>query len=253
MHFDQQREDCLTLNVWTAARKSGERRPVMLWIHGGAYTAGSGQGAPYDGNALARRGIVLVTINYRLGPFGFMAHPLLTKESGHAASGNYGLMDQIAALDWVRKNIGAFGGDASNVTIFGESAGAGSVCRLPLSPLARGLFQRAIAESGGAHRWVRLADAEKSGERFGNHLAAIRAKSTDEIMREAGFESDLFFGGGASYNPIIDGWVVREDPALTVTNGRQNDVPFLTGTNADEGTIFTLRLPIKTTQAFRDS
>jgi para-nitrobenzyl esterase len=250
--FPSQSEDCLTLNIWTAAKKPSERRPVMVWIHGGAYIAGSGTTRTYDGDALARRGIVLVTLNYRLGPFGFMAHPLLTKESGHQASGNYGLMDQVAVLHWVQKNIAAFGGDPSNVTIFGESAGAGSVCRLLVSPLANGLFQHAIAESGGASGSMRLADAEKIGLRFGNDLAVMRAKSTEEIMQEAGFKSDIFFGTGAGYTPITDGWVVREDPLLTFAEGRQNDVPILTGTNDDEGTIFTLRLPIKTVQAFRD-
>ena len=142
------REDCLYLNVWTAAKSAAERRPVMVWIHGGALVIGSPAVLSTDGAALARKGVVLVSINYRLGAFGFMAHPDLTKESAHHSSGNYGLLDQLAALQWVQKNIAAFGGDPRNVTIFGESAGSWSVNLLVASPLSKGLFHRAIGESG---------------------------------------------------------------------------------------------------------
>src|SRR5579864_3432542 len=142
----QMSEDCLYLNVYTAAKSSKEHRPVMVWIHGGALT--SGAGSLYDGEALAKKGVVVVTINYRLGVFGFLAHPDLTKESDRNASGNYGLLDQIAALEWVQKNIAAFGGDPKRVTIFGESAGSWSVNYLVATPLAHGLFQRVIGESG---------------------------------------------------------------------------------------------------------
>jgi para-nitrobenzyl esterase len=145
--FSDLSEDCLSLNVWTSA-KARERQPVMVWIHGGGFQAGGGSEPRHDGQAFARKGIVLVTINYRLGVFGFFAHPDLTRESGRNASGNYGLLDQIAALRWVQDNIAAFGGDLKNVTIFGESAGSFAVSALVASPLARGLFHKAIGESG---------------------------------------------------------------------------------------------------------
>ena len=142
-------EDCLYLNVWTTAKSPAERLPVMVWIHGGAFNIGSGSQPEYDGRNLAGKGVVVVTINYRLGPLGFLVHPLLSKESAQDTSGNYGLLDQIAALKWVQRNIAAFGGDPDRVTIFGESAGSKSVTLLMISPLSAGLFQRAIAESGG--------------------------------------------------------------------------------------------------------
>ena len=143
-----QSEDCLTLNIHTPAKAASERLPVMVWIHGGGFQAGAGAEPRHNGVAFARQGIVLVTLNYRLGVFGFFAHPELTRESGRGASGNYGLLDQVAALRWVRDNIAAFGGDSGNVTIFGESAGAFAVSALMASPLARGLFHKAIGESG---------------------------------------------------------------------------------------------------------
>src|SRR5213078_5008914 len=149
-------EDCLYLNVWTAAQSPSERRPVMFWIFGGAYTEGAGSSPHSDGEALARQGAVVVTFNYRLGPFGFFSHPELTKESGHTASGNQALMDALAALKWVQTNIAAFGGDPRNVTIFGESAGAALSAGLVGSPEARGLFRRAISESGA---WMALSMA----------------------------------------------------------------------------------------------
>ena len=149
-------EDCLYLNVWTAAVRAGARLPVMVWLYGGAYREGAGSSPHNDGEALARKGVVLVTFNYRLGPFGFFSHPELTKESGRNASGNQGLMDAITALQWVQSNIAAFGGDSKNVTIFGQSAGAAMVGGLVGSPVAKGLFQRAIAQSG---QWMGLGMA----------------------------------------------------------------------------------------------
>lgn len=148
-------EDCLHLNVWTPAKRSGTGRPVMVWIHGGGFGIGATCQTWFNGESLARQGVVIVTINYRLGPFGFLAHPLLSQESEQRVSGNYGLLDQIAALQWVKRNIAAFGGDPNCVTIFGESAGAASVCHLLVAPLAKGLFHRAIAESGGARAPIR--------------------------------------------------------------------------------------------------
>src|SRR5215472_8706488 len=166
-------EDCLYLNIWTPAKSAKDRLPVMVWIHGGGFTRGSANSRAYDGEALARKGAVIVTVNYRLGIFGFFAHPALSAESGHHASGNYALLDQIAALEWVRKNIAAFGGDSGKVTIFGESAGSWAVNALMASPLAKGLFQRAIGESGGSFSPMRtLADAEKAGERLATSLKA---------------------------------------------------------------------------------
>src|SRR5437870_1848350 len=187
-------EDCLYLNVWTAARSASERQPVMFWIFGGAYTEGAGSSPHNDGEALARHGAVVVTFNYRLGPFGFFSHPELTKESGHHASGNQALMDTIAALKWVQTNIAAFGGDPRNVTIFGESAGAAIAAALVGSPHTAGLFRRAISESGA---WMGLGiaamrtrqQAEQPAGRRGAPpppllpLEELRKKSTEEISR----------------------------------------------------------------------
>src|SRR6478736_2775821 len=165
-------EDCLYLNIWTPSKSAKDRLPVMVWIHGGGFTRGFSGTSSYNGEVLARKGAVIVTINYRLGIFGFFAHPQLSAESGHPASGNYALLDQIAALQWVQKNIAAFGGDTSRVTIFGESAGSWAVNALMASPLAKGLFQRAIGESGGLFSPMKtLAEAEKEGEKLGRLLA----------------------------------------------------------------------------------
>jgi para-nitrobenzyl esterase len=176
-------EDCLYLNVWTAAKSSLERLPVMVYIHGGGYRDGSGSGLVFDGEALAKKGIVLVTTNYRLGIMGFFAHPELTRESDHRTSGNYGLLDQMAALQWVQKNIVGFGGDRNRVTIFGQSAGSGSVLALMASPLTRGLFQRAIGESGGPPmgRNRTLKEAEEAGgnRQTGKGTAPDRWQRTD--------------------------------------------------------------------------
>src|SRR3954470_5438351 len=176
-------EDCLYLNVWRPAAAASERRPVVVFIHGGANTEGSGSVPVYDGTGLASKGLVVVTINYRLGPFGFLAHPELTKEAAYHASGNYGLLDQLAAVRWVKTNAAAFGGDPSRITIAGQSAGAFGVRNLLVSPLAAGQFHRAIAESGvsvsgpGAART--LADAEQDGVRF----AAAKGAATLAELR----------------------------------------------------------------------
>ena len=146
-------EDCLYLNVWTGAASANEKRPVMVWFFGGAFTEGAGSVPLYDGDALARKGVIVVTMNYRLGPYGFFVHPALTADSPHKASGNYGLMDMLASLRWVRNNIAAFGGDPRNVTVFGQSAGAMAIASLVASPESKGLFQRAISESGA---WMGL-------------------------------------------------------------------------------------------------
>ena len=227
-------EDCLYLNIWTPAKSADDRLPVMVWIHGGGFAHGTGAAAGYDGENLARKGVVVVTINYRLGIFGFLALPELTAESPQHASGNYALLDQIAALEWVQKNIAAFGGDPSRVTIFGESAGSVSVNALMASPLAKGLFARAIGESGGSFGPMpSLADAEKQGLQFASTLSvtqdvlkSLRAKPADELIK-AKANDDA--------QPIVDGWVLPQSIYSIFAEGRQNDVPIIVGNNANEG------------------
>lgn len=229
-------EDCLYLNIWTAAKSPDDHLPVMVWIHGGGFVRGTGAAIGYDGENLAQKGAVVVTINYRMGIFGFLALPELTAESPHRASGNYGLLDQIAALQWVRQNIAAFGGDPHLVTIFGESAGSQSVNVLMASPLARGLFARAIGESGGDFGLMtNLANAEQHGRQAAAALGAtqdvlksLRAKSADALL--AASDDDL--------DPIVDGWVLPQSVFAIFALGQQNDVPIIVGNNADEGTIF---------------
>ncbi|MHA4739845.1 carboxylesterase/lipase family protein [Dyadobacter sp. MSC1_007] len=226
-------EDCLYLNVWTQQQKDTKaRKPVIVWIYGGGFVSG-GSGAPiYDGEATARKGVVFVSINYRVGAFGFFAHPDLTKESGTNASGNFGLMDQIAALQWVKKNIAQFGGDPDNVTIAGQSAGSMSVNCLVVSPLAKGLFNKAIAESGAgfARNYPSLQQAEEGGtkaaESLGaNSIAALRNVPAEDILKKV----QAFRG------PIIDGYVLPESVAAIYNAGKQNPVTLLTGWNEDEG------------------
>jgi para-nitrobenzyl esterase len=240
-------EDCLYLNVWTAASKAGEKRPVFVWIHGGGFMSGSGDVPVYDGEGLASKGLVMVTINYRLGVLGFLAHPDLTKESPRHASGNYALMDMIAALEWVRKNIAGFGGDPGNVTIAGQSAGAFAVNYLVASPLAKGLFQRAIAESGGAFMPAQsLKDAEAAGVKIAEKegaktIAEMRAKPITQLVKG--------FGQGGMMPPIIDGWVIPADVHSLFAEGRQNDVPVLTGWNDGDSVMLG---PPPTAEKFRE-
>ena len=243
-------EDCLYLNVWTSAKSAKDRLPVMVWIHGGGFTRGSGVTRSYDGEVLARKGAVIVTINYRLGIFGFFAHPALSAESGHHASGNYALLDQIAALQWVQKNIAAFGGDPSRVTIFGESAGSWAVNALMASPLAKGLFHRAIGESGGSFSSMKtLADAEKDGAKLAESVASTPAAAAKEetgqkpasadilkTLRTRPAEELLKASDAETVRPMVDGWVLPQDIATIFAQGKQNDVPLIVGYNADEGT-----------------
>lgn len=227
-------EDCLTLNVWTAAT-AGADLPVMVWIHGGALTRGSGATASYDGSNLAQKGVVLVTVNYRLGVFGYFAHPELVDESDHGAAGNYGILDNIKALEWVQKNISAFGGDPDNVTIFGESAGSWSVNFLTASPLASGLFHKAIGESGARlDQRQSLQQAAAAGlalaESLDAHsLADLRDVPARELQNAA--VSNRFRTDG-----IVDGWSIPEQPFALFSDGKQNKVPILIGYNAEEGT-----------------
>ncbi len=238
-------EDCLYLNVWTGARSPNEKRPVLVWIYGGGFNSG-GSGCPiYDGEGLARKGIVFVSINYRVGPFGFFAHPELTREANYHASGNYGLLDQIAALKWVHEDIAGFGGDRNNVTIAGQSAGSMSVNCLVASPLAKGLFQRAIAESGASfsRNPMLLEAAEKVGTEAAGRLNAstlseLRAKSSEEIL-------GMQWHGG----PIIDGYVLPESIADIFAAGRQNRVDLLTGWNQEEGLMFG---PVRKAQEYME-
>jgi len=243
-------EDCLYLNIWTPAKSPKDKLPVMVWIHGGGFTRGYGGSRAYDGEALAGKGAVIVTLNYRLGIFGFFAHPALSAESGHHASGNYALLDQIAALQWVQKNIAAFGGDPARVTIFGESAGSWAVNVLMASPLAKGLFQRAIGESGGSFSPMKtLAEAESEGAALAVSLtltlaAGAKAEARDKssaqsilkTLRAEPAEGLLKASEAETVRPMVDGWVLPQDIATIFAQGKQNDVPLIVGYNADEGT-----------------
>jgi para-nitrobenzyl esterase len=224
-------EDCLCLNVWTAAKSATERRPVFVWIHGGGFNEGSGEVAVYDGEELSKKGLVVVTINYRVGILGFFTHPDLAKESDTGAAGNYGLLDALASLRWVQKNIAAFGGDPNRVTIGGQSAGAAAVHALTASPLAKALFQRAVAESGsGVNRPGRkLADALQDGVKY----AEAKNASLKEL-RAMPFQ-DLTSVSGLRFSPVIDGWLMTDANDAVFAAGKQNDVPILTGLTADEG------------------
>ncbi|WP_428662241.1 carboxylesterase/lipase family protein [Runella sp.] len=228
-------EDCLYLNVWTGAKVPYENRPVFVWIYGGGFSSGSAACAIYDGEEMAKKGVVFVSINYRVGALGFMAHPELSKEQNNA-SGNYGLLDQIAALKWIQNNIGAFGGDPNNVTIAGQSAGSMSVNCLVASPLAKRLFHRAIAESGGmlSNRIpTTLANAEKNGEAFQKkanaaNLAELRKKTPEEILAAT---------QGIRFGVTLDGYVLPTDIYNHFKEGKHNDVPLMAGWVTGDGSL----------------
>ena len=225
-------EDCLYLNVWTPAESGDEGLPVMVFFYGGAFTDGGGAPPLYDGTALAERGAVVVTMNYRLGPFGFLAHPALTAESPHQSSGNYGILDMVASLEWVRDNIEAFGGDPDNVTIFGQSAGAMAITSLMTSPLTDGLFHRAIAESimgGGASPNGRNATLEAQ-ERAGQQAAEKAGLDTLEAMRA--LTPEQVTATFRAQTMIVDNYAIPEDPAIVFAEGRQHKVDVLMGANA---------------------
>lgn len=230
-------EDCLFLNIWSGARTPTDKLPVFVWIHGGAFTSGSGACAIYDGTAMASKGIVFVSINYRLGVFGFMAHPELTKESGNGVSGNYGLMDQIAALRWVRDNIASFGGDPARVTIGGQSAGSMSVHALVASPLSKGLVHGAIAESGAANRpAMPLKKAEDIGVSMAklanvSGIRDLRAMPADTLLKLA---NTLPFG---SFVPIVDGYLLPADIISIMANRQHLNVPLLAGWVTGDGAL----------------
>jgi len=246
-------EDCLTLNVWTPAKGKSEKLPVMVWIYGGGYLAGGTSEPRQDGtNLAAKHGVIVVSMNYRLGVFGFFTHAGLAAESGHAsghgAAGNYGLMDQTAALRWVQQNIQAFGGDPANVTIFGESAGSFSVSAQMASPLAKGLFRRAIGESGGAFNsaslaFKPLAETEARDAEFAqSQLAAssvdqLRAVPADKLLEASMKKTEA--GQGYRFSPDVDGYFLPQSIPAIFAAGKQNDVPLLAGWNHDEGGVAT--------------
>ncbi len=231
MHQGESSEDCLYLNVWTGAGTTKEKRPVMVYIYGGGFSEGSNAVAVYDGEELAKKGVIAVGINYRIGPLGFLAHPELTAESEHHSSGNYGLLDQVAALQWVKSNIAAFGGNPDQVTIFGQSAGAMSVSMLLQSPLAEGLFRNAILQSGPGlfspgtlSGSTLLKDAELAGVKFAESkgaasLADLRSMPADELISES---------GAARLGPITDGWFIIEN------NLNTNRANVMNGFTADD-------------------
>jgi para-nitrobenzyl esterase len=239
-------EDCLTLNVWAPARAGERPAPVMVWIHGGGFTNGAASVAAYDGAAFARRGVVVVTLNYRLGRFGFFAHPALTEEAGGERVGNFGLLDQIAALKWVRRNIAAFGGDPERITIAGESAGGWSVNMLMTSPAAQGLFHQAVAQSAGGRagtfgrRLVSWDEGQVIGATFagqlgarGGHAAAL--ETLRALPAEALLVDPFFIAPRDTYSgPMIDGGLVPKDPGQAFAEGLAAPVPYLVGCNSRE-------------------
>lgn len=252
-------EDCLYLNVWTPKDAGKKKLGVMLWFYGGGFTAGAGDEPRYDGEVLAKKGVIIVECNYRLGVFGFFSHPELTKESSHHASGNYGLIDQAAALDWVVKNIAAFGGDPKNITIGGESAGSFAVSAQMASPLAIGKFQKAIGESGAFFsngssplRTLPLAKSEEAGAKFAaslgaNSLADLRAIPADKLLHDTAMETAKHDGYHPS--PNIDGYFLTESPTDIFAAGRQARVPLLAGWNRDEVKMMVLFNPKQPTAA----
>jgi para-nitrobenzyl esterase len=258
-------EDCLYLNVWVAAGEDAASLPVLVWIHGGAFLSGSAslelnRGLPlYDGRNLAGRGAVVVTVNYRLGPFGFLAHPQLSSESPEGVSGNYGLLDQMAALRWVRENIRGFGGDPSRITLFGESAGAVSILYLMVSPPAAGLFQGAIAQS--APFWIKhvlppayrsLEEAEEVGMELARALGCdngpgalddMRSRGVEELIAAARLDAGLL-PGGMHFGPVVDGRVLPDRPERLYLRGRQHRVDLIVGSNRDEANFFLAALDL---------
>lgn len=235
-------EDCLTVSLWTTPTYRKAHRPVMVFIYGGAFIGGSAAYPLYDGAKLAREGVVVVGFNYRVGIFGLLAHPQLSAESSRHASGNYGLLDQIAALQWVKANIAAFGGDPDRVTVFGESAGAVSIAVLLTSPLSKGLFEQAILQSPTLPPLASLAAAEKAGAAVGAQIAALRQLPAAELLTH----NDSFFARSNEHGvrltgfpaPIVDGYLLPEQPRAVFEKGSLNTVPLIVGVNADEGRMF---------------
>ena len=263
---DPESEDCLFLDIW-APKATREPLPVMVWIHGGGFFNGTGSLPLYDGTRVAENGVVLVSINYRLSVFGFFAHPALSAESPHGASGNYGLMDMVAALEWVRDNIATFGGDPNRVTIFGESAGGGAVMSLLLVPQSEGLFHRAISESTWVYGWDRelreptsdWVSAEAQGVQIAEWLDAsgdtaldtLRAATSERVQAAANADTgNLLMRTGYIWAPNVDGWIIPSDPLAMYEAGLQHDVPLITGTTANEGASSALRVNVEDRVSF---
>jgi para-nitrobenzyl esterase len=252
-------EDCLYLNVWTPAQSPTEKLPVMVWIYGGGFAGGATNNPMQSGEELAKKGVVFVSIAYRVGPMGFLAHPELSKESRRKVSGNYGLLDQVAALQWIQRNIAAFGGDPKKVTIFGESAGGIAVSMLAASPLGKGLFRGAMSQSGGSfgptadpsipgENVQTLARAEGEGKALAEKLgakdiAALRALTSAQISEAARGNMSLAW-------PILDGWVIPDDQYKLYEARRYNDTPILIGLNSDEGISFGSATNLQAYQAY---
>jgi para-nitrobenzyl esterase len=250
-------EDCLYLNVWTPAKSTNEHLPVLVWIYGGGFSAGSTAESWYDGERLAKKGVVFVSIAYRVGQIGFLAHPELSAENPGHVSGNYGLLDQIAALKWIQKNIVAFGGDPDKVTIFGESAGAISVSMLCASPLTKGLFCGAISQSGGSFGPARpvtypgenMKTREQAELQGAEYVQKAGVSSITELRKMDAEKLPAGWGMGSAW-PIIDGYVLPDDQYKLYRAGKYNDVPVLIGYNSDEGLSF---LPGKTPSEFTEA
>jgi para-nitrobenzyl esterase len=242
-------EDCLYLNVWTNAEDAQAGLPVMVWIHGGGWSSGASNGRVYDGEAFAANGVVLVSVNYRMNGFGFMAHPALSAESENGVSGNYGILDHVAALEWVRDNIAGFGGDPSNVTIFGESAGGASVYALLATPRAKGLFHRAIAQS----TWItptnvthlnRHNGISESAEARGERAVATKLSELDQadekdvLSAMRGMSAQDVLSMQLQVSLVVDGWLYPKSPAEIFAEGSHNEVPLIAGSNDGEGLMF---------------
>ncbi|MBE6936041.1 MAG: carboxylesterase family protein [Ruminococcaceae bacterium] len=240
--LNEQSEDCLYLNIWTPAQNPGERLPVIFWIHGGAFLGGLGHDSLYLGNPMASRGVIEVTINYRLGAIGFLAHPELSAENARGVSGNYGILDQIQALRWVKENIAAFGGDPERITVAGQSAGGMSVCTLLTSPLTAGLISGGIIESGGPTkgRGGSLKSCEEFGEKF---MAAAGCSSIEELRKKDAKEliSMQVGEGRMPFQPNVDGWVLPMTPYEAFTTGNIARVPVMFGCNTEEGMFVMAR------------
>ncbi len=242
-------EDCLTINVWAPERVTNPPPPVLVWIYGGGFTIGSNRDLAYDGQLLAEAtGAVIVNLNYRLGPLGGLALSALESEDpAHPSTGAYGIEDQRAALQWVKANIAAFGGDPNNVMLFGESAGGISTCLHLVSPLSKDLFHSAVIQSGPCDSAQPKDKALAQGDQFAaalgckdvpDALACLRGKTTEEVMKALPSSSDILFGNGASWMPVLDGWNIPDKPSVLLESGKFNKVPTILGANADEGTLF---------------
>lgn len=249
----QMDEDCLNLNVWTPAKTWEQRLPVVVWIHGGGFAYGGGSHPTYDGEALAKRGVVVVTLNYRLGLLGFMAHPQLSAESAAGASGNYGLMDQVAALKWVQRNIAAFGGDPQRVTVMGQSAGAHAISALMTSNQARGTFQQAIMQSVGVMRpQLQLRQAEQYGMKLGTDIAQLRKIPASELVAlQKKLPSERSPAAARAISIINDGAFIEHPDHVAFAAGHFAKVPILVGNVENEGGGATRNWPIKTVEDFR--